>query len=362
VLTAKVQLPLKVGPWGESTEYKPILAFASEVTPALKALPGVRYAALSSRLPLQPKHMGTMVWFGPTMPPRETWPKLRVPLISGTPDLFGAMGTAIVEGRAFHEADNEISPGVAIVNRAFARQFYPGGALGQRFHSMMPEHCAGCAPGKPVELEVVGIAADVHQQGLDRPAEPEVYLPFAQAPRAAFNIVLATNGNPGLLSAPLRSIVLALDQQVPVYDIATLERRLSESLAQRRLTMFLLSAFAALALLLAAIGVYGVISYAVMQRTQEIGIRMTLGATRGSVLRLVLWQQARMILLGSAAGLALAVALSGVLSSLLYGVKPHDFTTFAASWIVLTGIALLASAAPALRATRTDPCVTLRYE
>ncbi len=362
VLTAKLQLPLPAGAPGESKEYKQILAFASEVLPRLQALPAVRYAALSSQLPLQPRHTATMVWFGPTLPPRETWLKLRVPLISVTPDLFRAMGTTIVVGRAFDEKDNEGSPGVAIVNRAFARQFYPGGELGKRFHSMVSEHCAGCAPGQPTELQVVGIAADVHQQGLDHAAEPEIYLPLAQAPQVSFNIVLATNGNPGVLSAPLRSTVFALDRQTPVYDIATLEQRLSESLAQRRLTMFLLSAFAALALLLAAIGVYGVISYAVVQRTQEIGIRVALGATRGSVLRLILWQQARMILLGSAAGLALATALCGVMSSLLYGVKPNDFTTFALSWIMLTSIALLASAAPALRATRTDPCVTLRYE
>jgi putative ABC transport system permease protein len=296
------------------------------------------------------------------MPPRETWLKLRTPLIGVTPNFFKAMGTTIVQGRAFHDDDNEISPGVAIVNRAFARQFFPGGALGKWFHSILPEHCAGCAPGKPTELQVVGIAADVHEQGLDHPVEAEIYLPFAQAPQAGFNIVLATSGNPGVLAAPLRSTVFALDRQVPVYDIATLEQRLSESLAQRRLTMFLLSAFAGLALLLAAIGVYGVISYAVVRRTQEIGIRMTLGATRGSVLRLILRQQARMILLGSAAGLAMAAALSGVMSSLLYGVKPRDFTTFALSWIILTVIALLASAAPAWRATRTDPCVTLRYE
>jgi len=362
VLTAKVQLPPQAGPADESSNYKPILAFASEVLPALKALPAVRYAALSSRLPLQPKHTATMVWFGPTLPPRETWLKLRVPLISVTPNLFRAMGTTIVQGRAFNEEDNESSPGVAIVNHAYARQFYPGGTLGKRFHSMVSEHCAGCAAGKPAELQVVGIAADVHQQGLDHPAEPEMYLPFAQAPQVSFNIVLATNGNPGALSAPLRSTILALGHQVPVYDVATLEQRLSESLAQKRLTMFLLSAFAALALLLAAIGIYGVISYAVVQRRQEIGIRVALGATRASVLRLILRQHARMILLGSAAGLALAVALSGVLSSLLNGVKPLDFTTFALSWIILTLIALLASAAPALRATRTDPCVTLRYE
>ena len=251
---------------------------------------------------------------------------------------------------------------MAIVNRAFARQFFSGDALGKRFHSMASEHCATCAPGKPTDLLVVGIVADVHQQGMDRPAEPEIYVPFAQSPRANFHVVLATNGNPGALSAPLRSTIFALDHQTPVYDIATLDERLSESLAQRRLTMFLLSAFAVLALLLAAVGVYGVISYAVVQRTQEIGIRVAMGATRRGVLRLVLGQQARLILLGSAAGLALAFALSGVLSSLLYGVKAHDFTTFAVSWIVLMMVALLAGAAPALRATRADPCVALRNE
>jgi predicted permease len=364
VLSAKVQLPIEEfeGATGKSNDDEPILAFASEALPELKALPGVRYAALAGQLPFQPNHRATAVWFGPIPPPREAWAKLRVPLISVTPTFFRAMGTTIVQGRELEEGDDEGSPGVAIVNRAFAQKFCSGDALGKRFHSMLSWHCAGCMPDKPAELTIVGIAADVHQQGLDRPTIPEMYVPFSQAPEASFNIVLATDGNPSLLSAPLRSVVFALDHQAPVYDIATLEQRLSDSLAQRRLTMFLLSAFAALALLLAAIGVYGVISYAVVQRTQEIGIRGALGATRGSVLRLILRQQARMILLGSAAGLALAGALSGVMSSLLYGVKPHDFASFALAWIILTGVALLASAAPALRATRTDPCVTLHYE
>ncbi len=364
VLTSSLQLAVEqpASPSGASSESQPVLTFASEVLPKLKALPAVRYAALASRLPFQPFHALTMVWFGPALPPRQTWGKLRVPLVSATPDLFRAMSIRVVEGRAFREEDDQRSPGVAIVNRAFARQFYRGDALGKRLHSMAPEHCGGCAAGKPAELEVVGIVADVHQRGLDHPVEPEIYVPFVQAPPASFHIVLSTNGNPGMLSAPLRSTVFALDHQAPVYDVATLEQRLSQSLAQRRLIMFLLSAFAALALLLAAVGVYGVISYAVVQRTQEIGIRVALGATRGSVLRLILRQQAQMILLGSAVGLILASAISGVLSSLLYGVTQHDLATFVLSWTVLAIIALLASAAPALRATRTDPCVTLRYE
>lgn len=363
-LTASVQLPVEqlASPWGAPSDYHSILNFASGVLPKLQALPAVRYAALSSRLPFQPFHAITMVWSGPVLPPRQTWGKHRVPLVSVTPDLFRAMGIRIVQGRAFRENDDELSPGVAIVNRAFARQFDQGGVLGKRLHSMASEHCGGCVAGKPAELEVVGILADVHQRGLDHPVEPEIYVPFAQAPPASFHIVLSTNGNPGVLAAPLRSTVFGLDHQTPVYDLATMEQRLSQALAQRRMTMFLLSAFAALAVLLAAIGVYGVISYAVVQRKQEIGIRVALGASRGSVLRLILRQQAQTILLGSFVGLILARTISGLLSSLLYGVTPHDLLTFALSWTVLAVIALLASAAPALRATRTDPCVTLRYE
>lgn len=354
VLTASVQLP-------DGTSNLP---FAAEALPKLQALAGVRYAALTNLVPLQPngRYSLTMVWSGPVTPPREMLGALRVPLVSATPDSFQAMGTPIVEGRVFHEDDNGRSPGVAIVNGAFVRKFCPGGALGKRFHSLAREHCAGCPADGPAELEVVGIAADVHQGDLDKPAGPEIYVPFAQAPRDNFDIVLATSGNPGALAASLRSIVFALDRRVPVYDIATLDDRLSESLAPKRLTLFLLSAFAALALLLAAIGVYGVISYAVVQRTREIGIRVALGATDGSVLRLVLLEQARLVLMGGAVGLALAIALSGVMSGMLYGVKPRDFTTFAVSWVMLTTAAMLASTAPALRAMRTDPSITLRYE
>ena len=365
VVTASIQLPLEesAGPAGVSNDHSRILAFASQALPKLTALPSVRYAALAQRLPVQQNHSSlTLVWFGPSLPPRETWLKLRTPLVGVTPDFFRAMGTPVTRGRPFHDHDDEGSPGVAIVNRAFARQFFSGDALGKQFHSMASEHCAGCAPGKPTDLLVVGIVADVHQQGVEHPSEPEIYVPFAQAPRANFHVVLATNGNPGALSAPLRSTIFALNHQTPVYDIATLDERLSESLAQRRLTMFLLSAFSMLALLLAAVGVYGVISYAVVQRTQEIGIRLAMGATRRGVLQLVLRQSARLILLGSAVGLGLALALSGVMTSLLYGVKARDFTTFALSWVVLMMVALLAGAAPALRVTRADPCVALRNE
>jgi len=362
VLTASVQLPVQQSPGGTNGD-RPILAFASQVLPELRALPSVRYAALAQRLPIQQNHSSvTLVWFGPALPPRDTWLRLRTPLVGVTPDFFRAMGTSVVQGRAFTDDDDERSPGVAIVNRTFARQFFSGDALGKRFHSMASEHCASCEPGKPTDLLVVGIVADVHQRGVDIPVEPEIYVPFEQAPRADFHVVLASYGNPGALSAGLRSAIFRFDPHIPVYDLATLEERLSESLAQRWLTMFLLSAFATLAMLLAAIGVYGVVSYAVVQRVQEIGIRMAMGATRQDVLRLAMGQQARLILLGSALGLMMALGLSSIMSSLLYGVKARDFTTFAVSWIVLTMVALMAGAAPAVHATRVDPCVALRNE
>ena len=224
------------------------------------------------------------------------------------------------------------------------------------------QHCANCSWNEPAELQIVGIAEDVRQHGLEQPVEPEVYLPFAQAAKVAFNIVIATTGNPAGLVPALRTIIRSVNREVPVFEVSTLEQRLSESLAQRRLTMFLLSAFAVLALLLATVGVYGVISYSVVRRMQEIGIRIAMGATRGSVLRLILGQQARMILLGNAIGLALAVAVSGAMRGLLYGVSPWDIATFALSCLVLTAVAFLASTAPAMRAARTDPSVAIRYE
>lgn len=364
VLSATVTLPLShfAGRAGELFDHSRIADFVSDLLPKLRALPGVRHAAVCDQLPLDQEYqMRASLWFGTTRPSEHT-PMSQVPLISVTPDFFRAIRTPLLEGRSFGVDDNDSSPAVAIVNSAFARQFFAGQAMGKRFHSMVAEHCSGCVRGKGTELLVVGVSGNTKHGGLDQLAQPEVYIPFAQAPRVNFHIVLSTWTAPGVLATPVRNLVSAMDNETPVYDIATLQQRLNEALAQRRLTMFLLSAFAALALLLAAIGVYGVVSYTVVQRTQEIGIRVALGATRSGVLRLVLGQQARLILLGSAAGLALALGTTGLLSSLLYGVPPRDFATFAVSWVVLMIMAALASAAPAVRAMKADPSEALRYE
>jgi len=368
VLTANIQLPLARVAKNDPNQmpipdYTGTLAFAAELLPRLRALPGVKYAGLSDELPLQHgNHEVTVVWSGAIPPPQSAWHEFSVPLISVSPDFFRAMGITIIQGRAFSDDDNGTSPGVVIVNQMFARTFMSGNALGKRLHSVVPERCAGCSVDKGAELQVVGIVADVHQQGPQQPTRPELYVPFVQSPPVSFSIALATNGNRGGLSRTLRSTVFALNHQVPVYDIATLEERLSESLAQRRLTMFLVAAFAVLALLLAAIGVYGVISYAVVQRTPEIGIRVALGAPRGGVLLLILRQHARMILLGEVVGLALATALSRFMSSLLFGVKPHDFSTFGFCAVILMLVALVACYIPARRAAKIEPMEALRYE
>ena len=360
VLSARVRLPLE--------RYKDkgtAAGYGSDLLARTRALPGVRYAALSTSIPLQSYSMLVMIAFHPVQM-GEGKPFYRgpsTPVISITPDFFRAMGTPLLEGRAFTDQDNSQSMAVGIVNRTFARKLLNGEALGKTVYSSAVGDCANCLHnGTFMPVQIVGVIPDMRHDGLEQPVGPELYLPFAQMSHFSIHLVLKSSSDSSALAAPLRAAVLGIDSTIPAYEISTLEHRLAESLAQRRLTMFLLSSFAALALLLASIGVYGVISYTVLRRTQEIGVRMALGATRGGILRLVLGQQSRVILLGSLLGLVLALATSGLLSSLLYGVKPRDGFTLGASWLVLTAVALLASAVPALRATRCDPTVALRYE
>jgi putative ABC transport system permease protein len=215
----------------------------------------------------------------------------------------------------------------------------------------------------------VGVVNDVRAQGLQEAPEPEFYLPVVQAPDAAWTwtdrtmTVVARGGrNPVSLMGPMSRAIAEIDPSLPVYNLETMHGRLADSLAQSRFSTMLLTAFGFIALLLAAIGVYGVISYAVTQRTQEIGIRMALGARKADVLSLVVRHGVALAAVGLAVGLAAALALSGLLGSLLYQVSPTDPPTFAAGTIVLTAVAVIAAALPARRAARTSPMVALRSE
>jgi putative ABC transport system permease protein len=270
-----------------------------------------------------------------------------------TPDYFRAIGIPLLRGRAFNEVDGAQSHVSIMINETLARRFFDGeDPLGKRL-LVLDE--------KP--HEIIGVVGDARQWGLDRPPDPEIYFSYAQIAFApATTLVIRTNVEPGSLSDSLRRAVRDVSQDAPVYSVKTMMQVLAESTAQRRFNTILMTSFAAVALLMAAIGLYGVISYSVAQRAHEIGIRMALGAQVGDVMRMVLWQGFKLALTGVITGLIVSLALTRVMANLLYGVSATDPLTFTYVSLLLTGIALLACYIPARRAARVDPMVALRYE
>jgi putative ABC transport system permease protein len=252
------------------------------------------------------------------------------------------------------------------VNQTLARTMWPGeDPIGKRFAC-----CEAGPKGRmdPVWHEVVGVVADVRAWGLDRRVQPQFYLPMAQMPASAWDwigrtmdVVARTQGSPIPLNA-LRTTVASIAPGVPIYGVSTMQQKISGTLARSHFDTFLLSIFAATALLLSSVGIYGVLSYTVAQRTRDIGIRMALGASQKQVMRDVLGSGMRLTTLGLVFGLAGALAVTRLLSSLLYGVSSADTITFVAVSLVLTAVALMASYLPSRRATRIDPLVALRYE
>ena len=272
------------------------------------------------------------------------------------------MGIPLRHGRFLAAGDDERAAPVAVVDEVFAEKYFPGAdPVGQTLS--FTEH------DRPVEI--VGVVGHVKQWGLDRddrqPLRAQLYVPFLQMPDASMQqvprglrVVLRSRA-PGAL-AGVRAALRPWDRELVIYDVKTLEALIAETLGDRRVSMILLGVFAALALLLSSIGIYGVVAFAVSRRTNEIGIRVALGARRRDVLRLVLGQGARMALAGIAVGLAAALGLTRLMSSLLYGVDATDPATFAAVALVLAAVALVAAYVPARRALRVDPMIALRRE
>ncbi|MGD0425311.1 MAG: ABC transporter permease [Candidatus Acidiferrales bacterium] len=332
-----------------------ILNFWQQVLDRVRVIPGVESAALGTVVPLTGNHRRSDITIeGLPIPGPGEFPHPDRHTVSA--DYITTMGTPLLRGRNFSDADNETAPDVALINSTMARRFFTDGdAIGKRF---LWGH-----PGKDEKwITIVGVVADTKLYGLDNPARLEVYSPYRQRPSADMNLVVRSAVDPASLTSAIRSAVAAIDKDQPIFDVHTMQQLVDDSISTRRLTLVLLGIFSALALILAAIGIYGVMAYTVALRTQEIGIRMALGAQQKDVLRLVLGQGARIAFFGVAIGLAAAAALGRLLSSLLFSVSASDPITFAAVAVLLISVALLACYIPARRAMRVDPLIALRHE
>ncbi|MGA9769122.1 MAG: ABC transporter permease [Blastocatellia bacterium] len=346
-LVVNVSLPKKKYPEADQQE-----AFYSQLLRKVSTLPGVQTAGASCVLPLTDDFVLGFEIQG--RPPYAPGDEPSTNYYSVTPDYFKAMGIPLLKGRLFTEQDSKNAPRVVIINESMAKQIFPDeDPLGKRIH---------VTNGPVTYREIVGIVGDVKQYGLDQKTPVQTYEPFLQEPFSFMSLVVRTAGEPTSLSAAIRSEVLSIDSEQPVSSIKTLDQILSTSVAQQRFAMLLFGVFGAVAMVLAAVGIYGVMSYSVTERTHEIGIRMALGAGQREVLRLIVGHGMILTLIGIGVGLGAAFALTRLMSSFLFGVSVTDIMTFAVISASLTVVALTACVVPARRAMKVDPMIALRYE
>ena len=352
VLTAELTLP--------SAKYSrdQINGFHKQLLEQISAVPGVKSATLAYDPPLTSNWLDSFEIEGRVAAPDSSLSANFIPVGA---DYFDTVGVRLVTGRKFTPQDDQDHPGVAIVNESFVKHYFPNeNALGQRLKPGPPGRIWGGQ--KLVSFEIVGIVHDVKLAGLDAPSEPAYYLPASQAPLEDMMILVRTTTDPLSIVGAVRQAVASIDPNQPLGTVKTLEKFVDDSIAQRRLNMLLMGLFGGLAMLLSAVGIYGLLSYAVTQRTQEMGIRMALGARAGDVLKLVLRQGMTLALAGEAIGLIGAFVLTKLIRGLLFGVTPNDAMTFVIVAGVLGVVALFACYLPARRATKVDPLVALRYE
>jgi putative ABC transport system permease protein len=350
LLTMRIQLP-----GSKYREGKQVASFYQQLLERLGTVPGVHSVGAISDIFLTdtPNSTGFAIEGRPVAVGAEA---IEVPLDSVSPSYFRVMGIPLLSGREFDDRDVDGATPVAIINETFLRRFFPGeDPIGKRYVYGGPD------PQNPW-ITIVGVVGDMRRTGFDRPVRPETFLPEAQATANALTIVARTANDPASFATALRNEVWAIDKDQSVYDIKTMHETLSEMRSQRRFNMLLFGIFAAVALTLAAVGIYGVISYSVTQRTHEIGIRIALGAEKSDVLGLIVGQAMTLAGIGITIGIAGSLMFTRLMSGLLYGVSATDPATFGVIAVLLAGVALLACYIPARRAAKVDPMVALRYE
>ena len=329
------------------------VGFLKEVLERAAQVPGVRSVGVTSTLPLRGGPATTFVLEARPPVALGDEPSADIRVIDS--NYFRTMGITVRAGRAFAETDSTNAPKVMVINETLARRFWPGeDPIGKRV--TMKDW------GPPLTGEVVGVAADVKADGLDSESRPMIYWPYPQFPVIFNNIVVRAEGDPLSLVGSIKDQIWSVDPAQPIASVTTMDQVLATSVAPRRFNMLLLGIFAAVALALAAVGIYGVISYTVSQRTHEIGIRLALGARSSDVLRLVVGQGMALALAGVGLGIAAAAGLTRLMSTLLFGVSATDAPTFVVVAVLLSAVALAACVVPARRATKVDPMVALRYE
>jgi putative ABC transport system permease protein len=349
VLTMRVSLPLR-----KYDSDRKRIDFFRQAIEETKALPGVEAAGATNFLPFAGPHSGTLVEIEgrAKLPPGEG-------LTTGScvtdANYFGAMQIPLKRGRLFTEQEATEMRHVVVINEAFAEKNLPGeDPLGKRVTIYMKDD--------NVPSEIIGVVGNNKHMGLDEQPEPMAYWPHPELAYPFMTLVIRTHGDPSSIAAAARNVIQTLDSEQPIADVRTMQSLLADSVARARFNTMLLTVFAVVALALAAVGIYGVMSYAVTQRTHELGLRMALGAQSSHVLSLIVRQGMMMAVAGVAIGLGAAFALTRILTTLLYGVSATDPLTFSVIALLLTSIALLACYLPARRATRVDPMVALRYE
>jgi predicted permease len=326
-------------------------AFYDEFLTRMKALPGVISIGGTSRLPLGSTGLTTSIDIDGRPRPNAEWPEVQFRRSVG--DYFQTMGIPVIRGRVFTRDDHRTAPPVAVVNGALAARLFPGeDPVGKRVRMGTTQPW----------VTIVGVVGDVKHGALDEELQPEMYMNHMQGSLVSPYIALRTSSDAATMMEMVRAEALAIDRDLPVYRMQTMEAVKSESLAQRRFILMLVALFGLLALSLAAIGVYGVMSLLVSERTQEVGVRLALGAHPSQVLRMLVAQATRLAVIGVSLGVALSLAVMPLLRQQLYDVAPRDPLTMVAVPAVLVAVALLAALIPARRAMQVDPVRALRYE